>query len=667
MPPKTNQFKQGAQPPKATPSKGPVPTAEMSSLTTSSDTGDRISEGPKPLHLLLRTANKVLLQTLTRAPNGSSVTASSSSTDTGTPPAPTSSLTMAEPITVFKDADFSECDAIISKTGDFAVVASSTDVRIIFLKEIFGTSAAGKVSDGGIQSITIAEDKVCHLMFSPLETFLVTYRMRDPKRPTEGNMAVYNLQTIFENFTSAKKNTSAPSPVLKCVQGAWPAIVWTPNEEYCVRYAKGLLMLHEGIIKGGDDAADLEDGGEDEAVTSPNASKSSTGNNGPRCKIELQLPQNKEPVFETAPLVVPVSDMIPNTHKIPALEQIAKALPPLFVLFKPHNKNQPASLGVYRLPMFREPMFSIQLQRAEGAHLEWNRNATHICVISKQETEKGDNSYYAKTNLVLVNLRDRKDLVVKFPGVSTVGAGATYEAVHDVKWSPTRDEFIVVHGTMPRNKATLYNDKGQALFQFGEAPRNLSFWSPNGSMFVIGGTGSLVGEFQFYHRDGLDNKTKPAITAGQRPSSAAAPSELGGKLGSFNEKSSEQSWSPDSRFMLCSTVFSKLRIDNKFFVFKHNGERCCESKFKTEDGSLYQATWIPMPAGYYGQPRPPSPTVSAAQAPPKPALFKARGAGNAAISAALSRAPLASAATAAKPAGLLPGENPIAPKTKGRR
>eukprot|EP00744_Colponema_vietnamica_P019000 GILI01026857.1.p1 GENE.GILI01026857.1~~GILI01026857.1.p1 ORF type:complete len:660 (-),score=161.85 GILI01026857.1:91-2070(-) len=659
MPPKANQVKQSALPPKSVPGKT---SAEASTTNNSSDA---VASGPKPLHLLLRTANKVLLQTLA-APT---TTADPPSASTAAPATSSSSLGFqSEPITLLKDGDFTECQAIISKTGDFAVVASATDVRIVFLNTLLAAQQKnGAAAPTAIKIITIAEDKVCHLMFSPLETFLVTYRMRDPKRPTEGNMAVYNLQTIFENVAkSSAATTTPPTPVLKCVQGAWPAMVWTPNEDYCVRYAKGLLMLHEGIIKGGEDAADLADGGEDDA-DSPSASKSSNSA-GPRCKIELQLPQNKEPVFETPPLTIPVSDAIPNTDKIPALDQLGKALPPLFALFKPHNKNQPATLGIFRLPMFREPLFSIQLQKAEGAKLEWNRNATHMCVIANKETEKGDNSFYEKTSLVLVNIRDRKDLVVKFPGVSTIGAGATYEAIHDVKWSPTRDEFIVIHGTMPRNKATLYNDKGQALFQFGEAPRNLAFWSPNGSQFVIGGTGSLVGEFQFYHREGLDNKAKPALPAGQRPSSASpAPLELGGKLGSFNEKSSEQTWSPDSRFLLCATVFGKLRIDNKLFVYKHNGERCCESKFKNEDGNLHQATWIPMPAGHYGQPRAPSPTVAAAAAPPKPALFKARGSGNSAAAAALSRAPLASAATAAKPAGLLPGENPIAPKQKGRR
>ena len=691
MPPKTNQFKQGQQPP---PKKSATPAASSAATAAAAATKSDGVCAPvdyRPMHLLLRSAASVSLQTLipsasAPAPAAGAAPAPAAGAGAGAAPSSSSMRLAGPPVALLRGTDCSECDALMTRDGSVAIIATATDVRIVFVGAALAAAEEGASSSSSssvsapsssapIDYVVLAEEKICHMALSPLETFLVVYRMRDAKRPTAGNMSVYNLAAIvdsYRNSVAEKKNQTpssvatglavaaapalpTPAPSMSCVQGAWPALVWTANEEYCIRHARGLLLLHEGAI-GGDDDDD-----EDSA-------------NGPRCKIELQLPQNKEPVFETPPIILDPSVVTPHSDKIPALEQAAKALPPLFALFKPHNKNQLATLGFYRLPMFREPMYQIQLQRAEGAQLEWNRTATHLCVITKQEPERGDNSYYAKTTLMLVNIRDRKEIAIKFPGVATIGAGATYEAVHDVKWcGPRGDEFIVIHGTMPRNKATLYNDKGQALYQFGEAPRNLSMWAPNGAMFVIGGTGSLVGEFQFYDREGLDQK-KPAATPVQRtitgrPVSAAASSssaaDVGGKLGSFNEKSSEQTWSPDSRFVLCATIFGKLRIDNKYFVYKHNGERCCEVKFPTEEGSLHQALWVPRPSGFYGGPRAPSPTLAAATAP-KPALFKARGAGNAAISAALSRAPAPAGAVAARPAGLLPGENPVQQKPKKR-
>eukprot|EP00759_Apiculatamorpha_spiralis_P017486 PhF_6_TR23589/c0_g1_i1/m.33107 len=127
MPPKANQVKQSALPPKSVPGKT---SAEASTTNNSSDA---VASGPKPLHLLLRTANKVLLQTLA-APT---TTADPPSASTAAPATSSSSLGFqSEPITLLKDGDFTECQAIISKTGDFAVVASATDVRIVFLNTL---------------------------------------------------------------------------------------------------------------------------------------------------------------------------------------------------------------------------------------------------------------------------------------------------------------------------------------------------------------------------------------------------------------------------------------------------------------------------------------------------------------------------------------------------
>ncbi len=39
-------------------------------------------------------------------------------------------------------------------------------------------------------------------------------------------------------------------------------------------------------------------------------------------------------------------------------------------------------------------------------------------------------------------------------------------------------EFIVITGRMPQNKATLFNLKGELVFDFGTSPRNTVAWAP---------------------------------------------------------------------------------------------------------------------------------------------------------------------------------------------
>lgn len=47
-------------------------------------------------------------------------------------------------------------------------------------------------------------------------------------------------------------------------------------------------------------------------------------------------------------------------------------------------------------------------------------------------------------------------------------------------------------------QTTLYNDKGEPIFQFGSAHRNTICWAPHGRFVVIAGFGNLAGEMDFY-------------------------------------------------------------------------------------------------------------------------------------------------------------------------
>lgn len=380
-------------------------------------------------------------------------------------------------------------------------------------------------------------------------------------------------------------NVATGELLLRCVQATWPALEWTSDEQFCLRPVAGVLCVHDGRLEGKDA---LE-------------------------KLELQLPREK--VFETK--------MSPSEL-------------PFVALFKPHHKQAQASLRVFRLPSLKDDMLNLNFGRAEGASIQWSKSASALSVVLRMETDKTGQSYYGTSSLTIVQVRDRTMQNI---------ALSSGESIHDIQWSPVADEFIVVHGAMPKNKATLYNSKAQPLCSFGEAPRNLIHWAPNGKMFVLGGSGNLAGEFQFYDRDAAVAKSS---TTGD------------GRLGFFSEKSSVQVWTPDSRHLLCATIFSRLRIDNKIVVWKHNGERVLERKFKV----LQNATFIPQsPLSSAFPVRRPSPTV-AAVAKPTSAAYRppVRSAGAAAL---LARAP-AAAAGQVKAAGPVGGQ--VAdPKKKVKR
>lgn len=380
-------------------------------------------------------------------------------------------------------------------------------------------------------------------------------------------------------------NVRTGALVIKCSQGTWPALQWTHDEHFCIRSTTGVLAVHDGLLAGPE----------------------------PLSRLEVQLPREKSVELSPSPT-----------------EQ------PFVGLFMPHHKTSQASFRVFRMPNFKEDMLSLNFGRAEGASVQWSASGAFVALTLKMETDKSGKSYYGTTALNVVSVRDRTSVTVPL---------SKDDYVHDLMWSPTLDEFIVVHGPMPNNKATLYNSKAQPLFTFGEAPRNLVRWAPNGKMFALGGTGNLAGDFQFYDRD--------AAASGRNDSN-------GGKLGHFSEKSSIQVWAPDSRHLTCTTVFTKLRVDNRIVVWKHSGERVFEKKYTV----LQEASWAPADPAAFPR-RSPSPTVAAVEKP-KAAAYRPPVA-SAAAAALLARPSVTSAgAQKAKPVGPV-GGGVIDPKKKVKR
>ncbi|OEH80683.1 hypothetical protein cyc_08771 [Cyclospora cayetanensis] len=67
------------------------------------------------------------------------------------------------------------------------------------------------------------------------------------------------------------------------------------------------------------------------------------------------------------------------------------------------------------------------------------------------------------------------------------------KVVQDVKWSPTRDEFVLIEGKSPSD-IVLLDRQGRTQFVFPRRYRNFVSFCPFGQMAVIAGFGNLAGE-----------------------------------------------------------------------------------------------------------------------------------------------------------------------------
>eukprot|EP00656_Telonema_subtile_P013121 TRINITY_DN16657_c0_g1_i2.p2 TRINITY_DN16657_c0_g1~~TRINITY_DN16657_c0_g1_i2.p2 ORF type:complete len:351 (+),score=127.52 TRINITY_DN16657_c0_g1_i2:123-1175(+) len=143
--------------------------------------------------------------------------------------------------------------------------------------------------------------------------------------------------------------------------------------------------------------------------------------------------------------------------------------------------------------------------------------------------------------------------------------------VHDVKWSPSGSDFIVLYGFMP-GKCTLFGEKCRPKFEFGNVALNTAHWSPHGRFLALGGFGSLNGDLEFWDM----NKQK--------------------KIGACNARYAvDCEWSPDSRHFATAVTAPRRRTDFNFKIFSYHG--LLEHEEATEE--MYQMTWAPCVRGVY--------------------------------------------------------------------
>lgn len=247
--------------------------------------------------------------------------------------------------------------------------------------------------------------------------------------------------------------------------------------------------------------------------------------------------------------------LCPGNHSGPLLGKVhhpgatqfklSPALPITIGVFQAESGSTPARTTLYHhVPGSTDctvgssrAMFS-----ATEAVMHWNTTGTSLLVHTLSDVDNSNTSYYGASGIFLLTTPAHGGLSEK---ISPTKEGP----IHDVKWSPNGETFILSAGHMP-SQCTMYDSRGKVNFEFGSAHRNTICFSPHGRFVCLAGFGNLAGEIDFYD---LDPKKMKKI--GRNTSHCAV---------SFG-------WSPDSRYFMTATLTPRMNVDNGFKVFKYNG------------------------------------------------------------------------------------------------
>ncbi|MCO5560537.1 hypothetical protein L7F22_014152 [Adiantum nelumboides] len=233
--------------------------------------------------------------------------------------------------------------------------------------------------------------------------------------------------------------------------------------------------------------------------------------------------------------------------------------------------GSPASVRIYARENVAhgEPAARRSFYKSSSARLLWNVGSTGLLVLAQSDVDKSNQSYFGEARLHFLRSDGSHEGSVP---LSKEGP------VHDVAWSPSGKEFLVVYGFMPAC-ATLYDDKCRVIHNFKSGPYNTVCWNPYGLFLCLAGFGSLPGDITFWERTSLSclGSTRAECTVSCE-------------------------WSADGRYVLTATTAPRLQVDNGIKIFKYEGSLYFEKKYE----KLFQAEWRPAAVGVY-EDRPASP------------------------------------------------------------
>eukprot|EP00092_Neocalanus_flemingeri_P017385 GFUD01018805.1.p1 GENE.GFUD01018805.1~~GFUD01018805.1.p1 ORF type:complete len:598 (+),score=151.66 GFUD01018805.1:66-1859(+) len=238
------------------------------------------------------------------------------------------------------------------------------------------------------------------------------------------------------------------------------------------------------------------------------------------------------------------------------------------VTYIPGSKGAPSFTKLYQYPSFddNQVLANKSFFQADSVDFKWNSLGTTVLLLTQAEVDKTGGSYYGKQQLHYMSTKCDTGMV----GLAKEGP------IYAVEWSPNGSLFAACYGFMPA-KATMFNTKAEAVFDFGTGPRNEVLFNPQTSLLMIGGFGNLRGHIQMW-----DVAAKTLVSEFDAPDSTNV------------------SWCPDGQRLLTTTCAPRLRMGNGYKVWHYSGSLLHEKSFQTGD-ELWEADWQAASPGSYEQ------------------------------------------------------------------
>lgn len=238
--------------------------------------------------------------------------------------------------------------------------------------------------------------------------------------------------------------------------------------------------------------------------------------------------------------------------------QMSPGLNPSIAIFIPEKNGKPASVVIYNVPNFNQPICLKNFFKAERCQLKWNSIGTALLALASTDHDTTNKSYYGETNLYLLGIAGSYDSRIDLKRTGPI---------HDITWSPSAREFAVVYGYMPAD-TTFFDARGNAIFSLPTAPRNTILYSPHARYVLVAGFGNLQGTVDVYDRQNKFSKVTTFEAA----------------------NTSVCEWSPCGRYILTATTSPRLRVDNGCKVWHASGKLVYLKEYQ----ELYSITWKPQ-------------------------------------------------------------------------
>jgi len=238
------------------------------------------------------------------------------------------------------------------------------------------------------------------------------------------------------------------------------------------------------------------------------------------------------------------------------------------VTFVPGSKGAPSFCRMYLYPSFddNQVLANKSFFQADSVDFKWNSLGNTVLLLTQSEVDKTGGSYYGRQQLHYMSTKGDTGMV----GLAKEGP------IYSVEWSPNGNLFATVYGFMPA-KATMFNLKAEAVFDFGTGPRNSAIFNPQSNLLMIGGFGNLRGHIQMWD-----------VAAKTLNSEFDAPD------------STDVKWCPDGQRFLTSTCAPRLRQGNGYKVWHYSGALLHEKSFQSGD-ELWEVAWQEASQGTFGQ------------------------------------------------------------------